>query len=230
MRKSIFCFSLILLICIAPMFAGEDSPDFKNRFIRSWSITPFSSFNASPIGECPVNVDSKGYISPTFTINGIWYHHHFRYNLHEFNSENAIGLNVAPSVGLVACLNTNVDGVGVGHFTFPLYVSYETGAGSTYASEKDLGYSFGLGLEYHLLPFFFAGSINESRAEYANRSFLVPVLTFSSRKWAENSAHLISRNFKFGILPYSYMNYDEMRKVNSVVFTFNFSFGTFLRY
>ncbi|MCX6180722.1 MAG: hypothetical protein NT150_02175 [Bacteroidetes bacterium] len=201
--------------------------DFNYRFIKAWSITPLASINVSPVGICPISYDSKGYTARTYTIIGIWYHRHFRYNLYEFNNEKAIGINLSPSLGAVPSMNSDMDGLGVGHFTLPLYFSYEWGAGSTYNSKKKLGYSLGIGLEYQLLPLFYL-FVNKEDHRYVARNFIVPIITFTTRKWDDYYFDFKTRNYKLGILPYSYTNYEYNNILHSIVFTFSFSFGAVL--
>ena len=128
-------------------------------------------------------------------------------------------------------------GTGVVHLSLPATISYDYGAGSTFVSEEEKGYSIGLGIESNLMPAFYiehgmaeAGEAAPAVAKYSKSFFMMPVLTYSKRKWSKNSDYLKNKVFKLGMMPYQYTNMLTNTTKNALMLSIGFSFGGFSNY
>ena len=168
MRKAL----LLLWIFILPQMYGQlEMPKKPSRIFHSWGTTlpmldliqtPSKTFSTPMWGSN--NYNQGGTIYPMKqTVNAqgfsvISLQYNFRYNFAEINKEIAFAYNCTPSIGVGAItfgdyqFNNSLQINSYGIFQLPVQIEMEMGAGSTYLSESNHGFTLGCGLAYMLTP------------------------------------------------------------------------------
>ncbi|PLX07536.1 MAG: hypothetical protein C0596_11465 [Marinilabiliales bacterium] len=139
-----------------------------------------------------------------------------RYNIHEFNADKALAVDVFPSVSisffkecpLVLLCSSNLHGLL--SVNIPVYLSYESGLGSTLQTEEISGYSLGVGVEFNRAPI-----IDDGRYDIYKLNWFQPVALVGVRYW--NKRYILKEiNFKLGFgIPRESPKYDFFQFVSS---------------
>jgi len=132
----------------------------------------------------------------------------FRYNIYELSDNRAIGLSASPALGLSLFLGSSdypngIGGnmVGLGDIDLPIFLEWESGAGSTYSSSSNYGGMLGAGLDYYYLPFSNSGLTSESGdpITYPKYSYVQFALEGGIRYWNKiNRLHEINLKVDLG--------------------------------
>lgn len=188
-----------LAIIITALMLGSSqvqAQEFKDKFFFAHGFSIFTEaffgrkivypildpiyFNEQPSTPIP------GWSYFTYTPN-------FRYNLTEFDDNSSLSVNVPVGLGLM------VSEYGFGSINFPVYLAYNVGNISTYKSDKNKGFTIGLGFEYYNMALF---KNNDFLGADANlhSSWVEPCVNIGYRYW--NSKNLAKEfNLKLGFGP-----------------------------
>lgn len=114
----------------------------------------------------------------------ISYQYEARVNIANLSDNSALSVSLAPSAG--AAFSTN-ELSGYGSFNIPAFVNIEFGAGSTYDSDANVGFTLGLGINHTRFPLFGLGLSDDSDFK---KSYTTPIIKASLRKFSATGNHL----------------------------------------
>jgi len=225
-------FKKLSLLIVALLIAGtagfSQDEDLDRKYFGTFFLSPFSNYTKGKIGLSP-EMD-KGYVAP-FTSVAFLFNYDARYNLVQPGDDGALALIFSPALGVGFTSNKDFDffGTGMGQFHVPVFLSFEYGAGATFASLKDRGFGIGVGVEYNYAPFVIMGdeeNVNEEVvARDGARSSLLPVMTVSYRKWSRGGGFLFVHKIKYGFLPYSVDVGTETIQDRVIAFSYSLGFS-----
>ena len=190
-------FTQRLLILITVLLFGSKvhaQSEFKDRFFFS---NGFSIFTEAFFGKTIVPVNNDPYALYYYPIkaNGLSYFTYtpnFRYNLSEFDDNSSLSINVPIGIGLMT------SEFGFGDLNFPIFISYNVGNVSTYKSDKNKGFTIGIGFEYYNMALF--KNSNYADGVLEGSSWVEPCVNIGYRYW--NSKNLAKEfNLKLGFGP-----------------------------
>ena len=186
MKRLLFISILMLLASLS--FSQESTePAEKKLFFKQFGYTclldfyqlPVEQHIYTPIGTSnatPDTIYARGF---GFSLGAFQFT--LRRNLFEINENSAIGLTATPSIGFG--LGGTEDGIGIGTFNLPLFVSYESGAGSTFSTVKNNGFFFGLGYEIAKAPLVWLDTHSFPDDVSYKSVYGEPVCSFGFRYW-----------------------------------------------
>lgn len=154
-----------------------DAQSFKDKYFHSLGY--LFEFNKTPgveLGNTGEHFQFK-YYSLSYQYEG-------RVNITNLNDNSALSVSLAPSVGL-AFPTDDLDGYG--SINIPVFVNIEFGAGSTYDSDADVGFTLGLGLNHTRFPLF---GLDLPDGSDFKKSYTTPVIKASLRKFSSKGNHL----------------------------------------
>lgn len=182
----------------------------QQRFFFSTVYSPFLDFVNSPVylQNTPVEWDANRnpirFEQVPSQILGISYLSvgiEPRYNLKEWNDNTALAVTMPATIGfaIVGASGNDVAGAsGIGNVQIPLLLKMYLGNGSTYRTEKNMGFSMGAGLEYNKLPLLFQS--NNSADEVFRSGWVMPAVSTGLHIWRGNMPMEFNLKFGFGRL------------------------------
>lgn len=186
------------------------SDEQRERFFFNTVYSPFLDFVNSPVylQSTPVEWDPNQ--NPTrfeqtpSQILGVSYLSvgiEPRYNLKEWGDNMALAVSMPATIGfaIVGASGNDVAGAsGIGNLQIPVLCKLYLGNGSTYRTEKNMGFSFGAGLEYNKLPLLFQS--NNSSDEVFRSGWVMPAVSSGLHIWRGNMPMEFNLKFGFGQL------------------------------
>jgi len=215
LSKSQIVLIFVLLTVISTSQAQEksiesDGPakknNFSDRFFMAISTSTYMDLIVSPLKYhygATGNTDTLG--NPTFSsipyqtqqFNIVSIGMEPRYNLKEFDENSSLSISAPISFGIgnsmsAAGKDLIVRGInGFGSVQIPLLLKLNIGNGSTYKTEKNLGFSVGAGLEMNKLGII---NLTDNAKEY-NKAFILP--SFSTGFTFMRGGSPMEVNFKY---------------------------------
>lgn len=249
LRRKVILFLLYFFFSIS-LFAQNNQKIYFSEFgfslftdYFSSDIVPFSMsypFDEDKLGN-PRYTEGRGHFRfSTFGFVSINYTP--RFNLYEINSNKSISIEspitLAFGLGRKMGSISSVDSVrtttepknkisylrqSISLFTIaaPIFISYNYGLGSTYASDAERGFSAGIGLD-NIHPLFWvsgADVFDKYNVVKKNNFYFLPAISLGYRKWTKEKATEI--NLKIGYWPSNEKNIRE--EFNQVGLTNGFS-------
>lgn len=234
MKKYFFVISLLLIFSAQAFSASKGEDEAKRIFIRNWGYTVLLDFCQNPVHrytfDSGYGLDTAYYQDFGFALASVQFG--FRCNLHKFSDDNALCLSANPSFAFGPW---NADAEGLGMFNMPILLSYDAGAGSTYATVKDKGAFIGVGVELYKTPIIFLDRAFLSNGERKPSLWMEPVFSAGFRRWKSTvfsqTEHLREVGVKFGMggrRPYSENGGLPEKETRS--WSFRLYFSTFINY
>lgn len=186
------------------------SEEHQERFFFNTVYSPFLDFVNSPVylQNTPVEWDANRnpirFEQVPSQILGISYLSvgiEPRYNLKEWNDNLALAVSMPATIGfaIVGASGNEVTGAsGIGNLQIPLLLKVYLGNGSTYRTEKNIGFSMGAGFEYNKLPLLFQS--NSSSDEVFRSGWVMPAVSTGLHIWRGNMPMEFNLKFGFGRL------------------------------
>ena len=116
----------------------------------------------------------------------------FRYNLFNTNDHNSLSLSAIPGIGIdggeYRADNLDLTFGGISGWLglhLPVMLSYNTGAGATYDTDKNYGLGISLGLEYMMQPLFIVSDGND--VSDFKQSYTNPFVQIGVRYWGKKT-------------------------------------------
>ena len=175
MKLSFPFFILLFLINIGQI----EAQSFKDKFFRTHGAQFDATLMPSYLTETtPPRVAQ--YIGGSL----IGYHFGFRYNLLEFSKNKSLGIGVDPSLGILSGGVYSISETsGLLSASIPVEFSFTSGAGSTYNSDAEHGFSIKGGIDLNIVPIFFFDSEQNIKKFYP-----LPHLTFGYYGFGDNGS------------------------------------------
>lgn len=216
MKKSL---PLIILLTIS---TSAFSQGLKDRYFSSIGSTYFLDVFTTPVkSETFFDEYSQEYeteYSRSLGFSYFTFMYRARLNVMQLSEDMAISASLTPALGI------SVSDAGIGSFNMPLLISAELGAGSTYSSASNLGFSIGAGAEYTN-----AGLINSDLGDSYigyTKSWVQPVVATGIRYWNKRNK-LREINIKYGFgdkKPYQEYQGDEVVDKRSMTVRLSFMY------
>ena len=182
-------------ILLCSLFSVASSLAFAqglaDRYIGSLGNTYFLDYASTPVASEVINPGSfdaytEYHIDQSFSLFTIVYT--ARLNVLEPSDNFALSANVVPALGIA------FSEAGYGSINVPLTINADFGAGATYHTTRDVGGTFGVGLEYNKI-----GLISKEGVDSAFKtSWMQPVVTTGVRYWNKKNK-MREINLKFGM-------------------------------
>jgi len=161
-----------------------------------------------------------------------------RHNLYQINDNKAIGISAMPCLGISYVQVGDEDATGFGIFNFPMFVSYETGAGSTFSTIKNKGFFIGAGYEISKMPLVWAGEHEFPGGGKIKTIWAEPICALGFRYWkkdwdpdARNEEKLSEIGVKFGFgSARPYLDYNDHTMTESRSWSFRAYYSKFFDY
>lgn len=162
MYLRIFFFSIFLF-----SFGAAEAQSFKEKLFTQWGYQ--AGYLVLPSYDRPrytdpfsgsIETESTAAQNSVFEFSVVA---RLRYNLYDISDEQSVGLAVVPALsylGQSALVGDN-SGTSIG-INLPLELSYNLGAGSTYNSSKDLGFSLYTGVNFFVPDLFISRKSDDS--------------------------------------------------------------------
>jgi hypothetical protein len=216
--KAIIVFISFFILHSSTLFAQS----FKDRFFHSIGSTYLLDFTSTPLMDYSQSRDvySKGShienVKYTGSATGICYSiatffYTPRINVYEGGPEMSISVSMPISVGINLgnkinyAVSTNDSritdsyimsdaSIKQGYFKigFPVYVNLNKGMGSTYNSDKDKGFTFGLGLDNMIVPVISSPATGNGEiingSEVLSTFVVMPSMNIGYRYWKGDKA------------------------------------------
>jgi len=164
-----------------------EAQSFKDNYYQSYGyLIEFVKTPAVEIGNTGGHFQAR-YYAPSFQYEG-------RFNITNINDNTAFSISLAPSVGLAVPVD---DFEGIANFNIPLFANIEFGAGSTYDSDANIGFSLGIGINFTRFPLFGLDLPDDSDF---SKSHTTPIIKASLRKFSSKGNHL--RDYFIHIWPF----------------------------
>lgn len=193
-------FTFAAFFFIGTSVLSQETQESKStKVFHAVGYTILADYVSSPLKVIPMTVHTNaGDIeSHTFmksdAINLMTYMYRFRYNFSEPSAESAFSFSINPSLSFGLVIPNKGDNGGFFTFNVPLLLNYEHGAGSTYNSTLNHGFTIGAGIEFYKSPLFFI----EKTGEIPITAFIMPTVSAGYRHWTRSN-HLAEFNFKIG--------------------------------
>jgi hypothetical protein len=243
--------TLILLLLFTSMQGYAQG--IKDRFFTSFAITALADVNFGPLQEINYtgeydNVAYKGY-SKDFALGILSYQYGIRLNLIEKGPDFSVGIYVpvtaSLSTGNVKFLmdgkeydnftntyeNKSIEGdfSTFGRVSFPAFLQFNFGAGSTYQSDKEKGMTVGIGMDMSISPiFYFDSGVNNLENFKIKRFNMMPAVNIGKR--TTKGTELVEYNFKFGYVFGNKEYVNESSKLSTPGMVLMLTIGKILNY
>lgn len=123
-------------------------------------------------------------------------HYGFRYNLVELDDEKSINIGAYPNVGMLfGGKYSYFDYGGIGSFNMPVEVGFNYGAGATYQSNKNHGFSIRTGIDINFVPLISFGEDKED-ADF-KKLYILPHITIGYQKFGKTTGNLYDVYLRF---------------------------------
>ena len=155
MRIHLFTF-LFLIVSLGQIQAQS----FKDKFFRTHGVQFDATLMPSYLTESTPQRVAQ-YIGGSL----IGYHYGLRYNIVELSDNQSIGIGIDPNVGILSAGVFSISETsGLLSASIPIEFSFTTGAGSTYNSSANNGFSIRGGIDLNFVPlFFFDSELNHKK-------------------------------------------------------------------
>jgi len=200
----------------------------KDKFFHQIGFTLYTDIHYSPVKELTINAkvpDNNGN-SKTMDIDGqyrsseialISFYYSPSFNLIEKGVENSYSINIPIGIHFIGATkkfqgnyfngsyNTDYfyNSEHLGSISFPVYLTWNTGMGATYSSEKEKGFSLGLGLD-NRMQLLLTQETNDGNSSLNSKMPAIsslPSLMIGYRRWKAEKAKEIK--LKLSYLPSS---------------------------
>lgn len=213
MKKTL---TLLLFIATLPAF----SQGIKDRIFTNFSFTAGADLNFGPLHEVTFS-DSYGSnykgFSKDFAVGILSYQYGLRLNVIEKGPDFSVGIWVPITASISAGkLSYLVEGSKIdqwsgktelisqsgkcatfGRVSFPVFLQFGFGGGSTYKSDKEKGFTAGIGVDMSLSPLYFGKPDGTSDPEISIKRFnIMPAVNIGRRKFQKDE--FVEYNLKFG--------------------------------
>ncbi|OYU95530.1 MAG: hypothetical protein CFE21_10325 [Bacteroidetes bacterium B1(2017)] len=209
-------FTLLLFILSFQAF----SQGLKDRIFTNFSFSAGADLNFGPLHE--VNYSDvttytyKGY-SKDFAVGILSYQYGLRLNVIEKGPDFSLGIWVPITASISAGkLSYLVEGSRTdqltgktelvsesgkcstfGRVSFPVFLQFGFGGGSTYKSDKEKGFTAGIGVDMSLSPLYFGKTDTGGDPEISIKRFnIMPAVNIGRRKFQKDE--FVEYNLKFG--------------------------------
>ncbi|MDG1433904.1 MAG: hypothetical protein P8M17_01455 [Saprospiraceae bacterium] len=182
-----FSILLILLMTVGKM----DAQSFKDKFFYGPGIT--GALTSMPGQE--VNSLFDRYDQVFGYAAGLNYS--LRYSIFELNDNNSFGIGIIPAIELGIYGFIERDDIGLGGINLPIELSFNTGAGSTYNSNKEFGIAIKGGIDMNFLPIFMS---KEGSLRDFNQFYVDPYVSLSGRFFGKRGTALRDVFLRFSFL------------------------------
>jgi len=243
--------TLILLLLFINMQAYAQG--IKDRFFTNFSATAFADVNFGPLQEInytnPNNNSTYNGYSKDFAIGILSYQYGMRLNLIEKGPDFSVGIYVPVTASLsTGKVNYLMEGkvydgftgqfetkslegdLGTfGRISFPAFLQFSFGAGSTYQCDKEKGMTVGIGMDMSISPlFYFNSNLNDLENLKVKRFNMMPAVNIGKR--TTKGAELIEYNFKFGYVFGNKEYINESSKLSTPGMVLMLTIGKILNY
>ncbi|OYU95529.1 MAG: hypothetical protein CFE21_10320 [Bacteroidetes bacterium B1(2017)] len=245
---------LCTLLVLGTLAISLQAQGIKDRFFQQVGFCVYTDFYFSAPKDYSTNilVDDINYNTVSIPMNGavrnqeysfFAYYYTPRINLKETGVDKSISLDMPIGIHLSSgykkfagqyitpgsTTQTEWGGVNVeylGSISFPVYVSLNIGMGSTYASEKETGFSIGLGLDNRLTGFSVESNTIDGSADLPSFTTM-PSVMLGFNRWKNDKAKAIK--VKLSYMPAT----GDPKDLNTLIksgFAFSLTFNRFLNF
>ncbi|MDZ4666763.1 MAG: hypothetical protein SGJ00_02660 [bacterium] len=251
MKKTIY------IILLSAFTSAGQAQGLKDRFFQQTGFSIYTDIYYSPIQEktFTTTVDDKNYNPTEISLTGeyrsgdyalVSFYYTPIFNLIEKGSEKSFSINMPIGLHLTKGLqsfgaNYNVPGTNpaivanfnynrsyLGSLSFPIYFTYNAGMGSTLLSEKELGFSIGLGLDNRLVGLSETTG-NNSLSPSLPKISTMPSLMLGFRHWRNDKAKELKIKLSYMPSTYSGSNASTVFLLGDG-FAFALTFNRFLNF
>lgn len=183
------CIFFFLLSTIGQLNAQSS---FKDKFFYGPGIT--GALTSMPGQE--INSFFTRYEQVFGYAGGLNYS--FRFSLYELNDNNSLGIGIIPAIDILGIYGfKESDDIGWGGINLPIELSYNTGAGSTYNSDKELGVAIKGGIDLNYLPILMS---KEGNLRDFNQFYVDPYFSLSARFFSKKGTSLRDVSLRFSFI------------------------------
>lgn len=242
---------LITLVLFGTLSISLQAQGIKDRFFQQVGFCFYTDFYYSTPKEHTetFSVSDVNYNYSQLSIKGVTRNQEYsflsfyytpRINISETGKDKSIAIEMPIGINISAGIKRfageyQVPGGGyndvkrieaeyLGSIGFPIYVTYNTGMGSTYASEKETGFSIGLGLDNRMAGFTaYETTDNISLPKVTT----MPSIMLGFNRWKNDKAKEIK--VKLSYMPSS-VSTTNLSTLVSSGFAFSLTFNRFLNF